>query len=241
VVGQAIGKVSHCVQRAAGRVSGPPSGGESDRDGSRDRANARGVDDKRVGKRDHGARARRSRPAAAKECSIGPVVWKSSVRGFAWESLLLGGKEGRPQVVAMTWWGREKGVEGQQRQQQERRLSRAARQWGGKVRHVAGSRVRHRSLALSALPLPRALCGAALQKGNKLLDDAGGERKAWEIARGQRSWGTEAKLLWDTHVRVYRCTRVLALPVRHPEYQGCLWLVVVREAQRTRTVVFAHQ
>jgi hypothetical protein len=145
------------------------------------------------------------------------VVWKSSVRGFAWESLLLVGKEGRPQVVAMTWWGREKGVEGQQRQQQERRLSRAARQWGGKVRHVAGSRVRRRSLALAALPLPRALCGAALQKGNKLLDDAGGERKAWEIARGKRSWATEAKLLWDRHVRVYRSTRVLALPVHHPE------------------------
>src|SRR5260370_34022574 len=103
------------------------------------------------------------------------------------------------------------------------------------------SRVRHRSLALAALPLPRALCGAALQKGNKLLDDAGRERKAWEIARGQRSWGTEAKLLGETQFRVYRRTRVLALPVRHPEYQGRLWLVVVREAQRTRAVVFAHQ
>src|SRR5258708_35883273 len=59
-----------------------------------------------------------------------------SVRGFEWESLLLVGKKGRPQVVAMTWWGREKGVEGEQRQQQEKLLARAARQWGGKVRHV---------------------------------------------------------------------------------------------------------
>ena len=42
-----------------------------------------------------------------------------SVRGFEWESLLLVGQSGVPQVVAMRWWGREKGVPGQQRQQQE--------------------------------------------------------------------------------------------------------------------------
>src|SRR5512142_1363431 len=59
-----------------------------------------------------------------------------SVRGFEWESLLLVGKQGRPQVVAMSWWGREKGVEGQQRKQQERLLARAARQWKRQVRHV---------------------------------------------------------------------------------------------------------
>lgn len=31
--------------------------------------------------------------------------------------------------------------------------------------------------------------------------------------------------------RVYRSTRVLALPVCHPEYQGPLWLVVVRQGK----------
>ncbi len=68
------------------------------------------------------------------------------------------------------------------------------------------------------------------KKGNKLIDASGQERKAWEIARGKRAWG-EAKLLWDTHFRVYRSTRVLALPVRHPEYRGPLWLVVVRQGK----------
>jgi len=78
--------------------------------------------------------------------------------------------------------------------------------------------------------LPPALCGAALQKGNKLIDACGHERKAWEIARGKRAWG-EARLLWDTHCRVYRSTRVLARPLRHPEYHGQLWLVVVRQGK----------
>jgi len=68
------------------------------------------------------------------------------------------------------------------------------------------------------------------KKGNKLIDAAGQERKAWEIARGKRPWG-EAKLLWDTHFRIHRSTRVLALPVRHPEYRGQLWLVVVRQGK----------
>ncbi len=76
-----------------------------------------------------------------------------SVRGFEWDSLVLVGKEGRPHVVAMRWWGRVKGVEGQQRKQQERLLVRAARQWKHQVRHVARSRLWHRSLALATLPL----------------------------------------------------------------------------------------
>src|SRR2546421_1044596 len=45
------------------------------------------------------------------------------VRGYEWESLLLVGADGIPQVVAMRWWQREKGVPGQQREQQERFLS----------------------------------------------------------------------------------------------------------------------
>lgn len=68
------------------------------------------------------------------------------------------------------------------------------------------------------------------KKGNKLPDAAGQERKAWELARGKRAWG-EARLLWDTHCRVHRSTRVLALPVGHPEYRGQLCLVVVRQCK----------
>src|SRR6266700_2486660 len=53
-----------------------------------------------------------------------------SVRGFEWESLLLVGKSGVPHVVAMKWWGREKGVAGQQRQHQRALLSQATLRWG---------------------------------------------------------------------------------------------------------------
>src|SRR5438105_947985 len=170
-------------------------------------------------------RLARSRKGVFNRPSSMPV----SVRGFEWESLLLLGQSGVPEVVAMKWWSREKGVPGQQRQQQQALLSQAAQRWGRQVRHVfdRGS---------GNGPWLWLLCRYLLRfvvrwkKGNKLIDACGQERKAWEMARGKRAWG-EARLLWDTHCRVYRSTRVLALPVRHPEYRGQLWLVVVRQGK----------
>ena len=153
-----------------------------------------------------------------------------SVRGFEWESLVLVGQQGRPQVVAMEWWGRQKGVAGQQRQHQQGLLDKAARLWGRKVRHVF-DRGYGTGPWLWRLWRCQVRFVVRWKKGNRLMDATGHERKAWQIARGKRSWGKEAKLLWDTHARVYRSTRVLALPVGHPEYQGRLWLVVVRQGK----------
>ncbi len=67
-------------------------------------------------------------------------------------------------------------------------------------------------------------------KGRKLIDATGEARKAWEPARGKRTWG-QARLLWDTHHHSFRSTGVLALPVRHADFQGPLWLVVVRQGK----------
>src|SRR3989440_1999029 len=170
-------------------------------------------------------RLTRSRKGLFNQPSRLPV----SVRGFEWESLLLLGQSGVPQVVAMKWWSRHKGVPGQQRQQQQVLLSQVAQRWGRQVRHVFDR-------CSGNGPWLWLLCRYLLRfvvrwkKGHKLIDASGQERKAWEIARGKRAWG-EARLLWDTHCRVYRSTRVLALPVHHPEYQGPLWLVVVRQGR----------
>jgi hypothetical protein len=150
------------------------------------------------------------------------------VPGFDWESLLLVGEEGRPQVVTMTWWEKQEGVPLQQRQQHHRLLSQVARRFGRRVRHVFDRGYAHGPW-LALLSRFRVRFVMRWKKGNQLLDASGQERKAWEIARGKRSWGTQAKLLWDTHTRTSRSTRVLALPVRHPAYPGLLWLVVVRQ------------
>jgi hypothetical protein len=77
-------------------------------------------------------RLARSRKGLYNQPSRMPV----SVRGYEWESLLLVGANGIPQVVAMRWWGRQKGVPGQQRQQQHSLLSQVAQRWGRQVRHI---------------------------------------------------------------------------------------------------------
>jgi len=41
-----------------------------------------------------------------------------------------------PQVVAMKWWSRQKGVPGKPRQQQQARLRQVAQRWGRQLRHV---------------------------------------------------------------------------------------------------------
>src|SRR6266566_1133781 len=45
-------------------------------------------------------------------------------------------------------------------------------------------------------------------------------------ARGKSSWGH--RMMWDEKTHEYRKMGVLALPVRHAEYAGPLWLVVGR-------------
>src|SRR5947209_3814898 len=170
-------------------------------------------------------RLARSRKGLFNQPSRLPV----SVRGFEWESLLLLGQSGVPQVVAMKWWGRQKGVPGQQRQQQPVLWRQAAQRWGRQVRHVF-DRGYGNGPWLWQLWRYQLRFVVRWKKGNKLIDASGQERKAWEMARGKRTWG-EARQLWDTHCRVYRSTGVLALPVQHPEYQGQLWLVVVRQGK----------
>ena len=152
-----------------------------------------------------------------------------SVRGFEWESLLLVGKSGVPELVTMKWWSRHHGVSGQQRQLHVSLLSQVRQRWGRRVRHIFDRGYGHGPW-LWHLGVNQVRFVVRWKKGNKLWDATGQERKAWEIARGKRAWG-EAKLLWDTHFRVYRSTRVLALPVRHPQYRGQLWLVVARQGK----------
>lgn len=68
------------------------------------------------------------------------------------------------------------------------------------------------------------------KRGTSSSRSQGCERKTWEINRGKRAWG-EPKLLWDRQNRQERATRVLAFPVRHPEYSEPLWVVVVRQGK----------
>ena len=151
------------------------------------------------------------------------------VPGMQWLGLLLLGYQGAPVLAAMRWWTRRGKYASDRRAVEGRLLSQCAHAWGQRVLHVfdrgfAGSpwldEVLSRHLRF-VLRWP---------KRYKLLDQRGQLRKAWEIARGQRSWCQ--RQLWDAHRHCWRKTGVLALPVRHPDHADqVLWLVVSRPGQ----------
>ena len=64
---------------------------------------------------------------------------------------------------------------------------------------------------------------------NCMLTDDRGSRRAWQISRGKRS--VDHRMLWDINRRQYRKTGIVYLPVRHPQMDQSLWLVVSRPGQ----------
>lgn len=60
-------------------------------------------------------------------------------------------------------------------------------------------------------------------KDYKLRDAQGNKRKAWQITRGKRSWAQ--RQVWDGRRKHWFQAGVVAVPVRHPEYEPALWLV----------------
>ena len=161
------------------------------------------------------------------------------VHGYEWESLLLVGAEGIPQVVAMRWWQRTKGVPGQQRKLQEGLLSQVASRWGRQVRHIFDRGYGHGPW-LWQLWRYHLRFVVRWKKGNKLIDEQDRERKAWEIAHGKRPWG-EARLLWDTHCRVYRTSLRAGFAGAPPRLSRTALAGGGAPRTRTRTVVSAHQ
>lgn|SRR5512146_164011 len=61
----------------------------------------------------------------------------------------------------------------------------------------------------------------------RLIDENGIEKKAWEIARGKRSW--EQRLIWDARRHCHRKIGVVAFAVADPVFHQPLWLVISRQ------------
>jgi hypothetical protein len=104
-------------------------------------------------------------------------------------------------------------------------LARCRRQWGREVRHVWDRGFASSQWLVQALETN--LCFVLRwPKRYRLLDNWGELRKAWEIARGKRTWST--RQLYDMRSGMRQTVGVLAIPVTHPEHARPLWLVVAR-------------
>jgi hypothetical protein len=147
------------------------------------------------------------------------------VPGIQWIGLVLLGMSGPPTVAAMRWWTARGERASDKRSEEALLLTSCATTWGRRVVHVWDRGFAGRAWLVQARDA-RARFVLRWPKGYKLVDATGRECKAWEIARGQRTWAY--RLLWDARRHCQRKTGVVAFAVTHPTDPQPLWLVVAR-------------
>ena len=147
------------------------------------------------------------------------------VAGLEWMGLLVSGLSGTPTVALMQWWSKRGERATDRRVVAGQLLSRCRRQWGRQVRHVWDRGFASSQWLFQALETDLRFV-LRWPKRYRLLDNWGELRKAWQIARGKRTWST--RQLYDLHSRTRQTVGVLAIAVTHPEHARPLWLVVAR-------------
>jgi hypothetical protein len=176
----------------------------------------------------HAARLKRIKPGFYTPPG-GPPVF---VPGLNWLATLLIGRSGPPVLASMRWWT-NRGAHTSDRRTEEALLLRDCVQaWGRRVIHIfdrgfcGGPWLRHLAGISHYAPTGNvARFILRWQKHYALRTPEGREMKAWEIARGKP---TQDRRTIPTRGGQPRLSGVLALPVRHPDYPGPLWLVVSR-------------
>ena len=166
-------------------------------------------------------RLRRIRPGFFNPPGGRPIC----VAGLQWLGLLLVGPAGPPTLVTMQWWTTRGARATDRRTVEAALLRRCIVAWGRRVCHLFDR-------GYAGRPWLTQLLDANLRfvlrwpKGYKLLDQWAEERKAWQIARGKRSWST--RVIRDTRSRELHKVGVVACSVTHPHHARPLWLVVAR-------------
>lgn len=146
------------------------------------------------------------------------------VPGMQWIGLLVSGLKGVPAVAAMRGWSSRGTGKSDKRSEETKLLHRCSRCWGRRVVHIwdrgfASSAWLHRVFKQDIRFILR------WPKRFKLVDTKG-NRNAWKIARGKRS--VDHRDIWDARRRCWRKTGILFLPVKHPNHETDLWLVISR-------------
>jgi len=152
----------------------------------------------------------------------GPPIF---VPGLHWLAVLLLGRQGPPTLAAMRWWT-TRGVFAQtSRELATGLLDDCAIAWGRRLLHIFDR-------GFAGSPWIGACLNRTLRflmrwpTNYKLLDAQGNKRKVWQITRGKRSWAQ--RQVWDGRRKQWFQAGVVAAPVRHPDYEQQLWLVVSR-------------
>jgi hypothetical protein len=147
------------------------------------------------------------------------------VPGLHWDGIAVLGMDGPPTLAHMEWWTTRGEHATTQRDVEQRLLARCAQAWGQNVLHV-WDRGYAGSPWLQAAITTKVRFVVRWKKGNKLLDNWGEARKAWEIARGKRAQGY--RMLRDPRTKQLIKVGVVVLPVTLLDHPQSLWLVVAR-------------
>ena len=151
----------------------------------------------------------------------GPPVF---VPGLHWLTVMVSGMHGPPALAAMDWWTSRGKLASDRTTQKTSLLSQCTEKWGRRVLHLFDR-------GFAGGPWLEELTGHRLRfimrwPTRYHLVDSSGNRPAWQVTRGKRSQGH--RQIWDLHRRQYRKTGIVFVPVRHPQVDGDLWLVVSR-------------
>ena len=151
----------------------------------------------------------------------GPPVF---VPGLHWLTVMIAGMHTPPALAAMTWWTSRGRLASNRSSQTTSLLLQCTRRWGQRVLHVFDR-------GFAGTPWLKQLADGQLRfiirwPTRYHLTDEKGSRPAWQIPRGKRS--QDHRQIWDLHRRQYRKTGIVAVPVRHPQVDGELCLVVSR-------------
>lgn len=167
------------------------------------------------------ARLKRIKPGYFNPPTDRPIF----VPGFNWLQVLVTGLQGAPVLAHLCGWTTRGEKASKRRVEEGKILKKVAKLWGRKVIHIwdrgfAGS-------PWTTVALDHHLRFVLRwNKSYHLIGPDGRKREVWKISRGKRSW--EHRMIWDARRRCLRKTGVMALPVRLPEDERQLFLVVSR-------------
>ncbi|GAB4203118.1 MAG: hypothetical protein OHK0022_26980 [Roseiflexaceae bacterium] len=147
------------------------------------------------------------------------------VAGLNWLGALVVGRSSAPTVAAMRWWTKRGTRTSDHRTEMQSLLEQCQRAWKQEVLHVFDRGYASGPWLTTFLQTPIRFV-VRWKKGQKLLDNWGESRKAWEITRGKRSQSYRS--LRDRSSGETRKVGLVVVPVNHPSHAQPLWLVVAR-------------
>jgi Transposase DDE domain len=167
------------------------------------------------------ARLKRIKPGYFNPPSGRPIF----VPGFNWLQVLVTGLQGAPVLAHLGWWTTRGEKASKKRQEEGKILNKVAKLWGRKVIHIWDRGFAGGPWTTLALDYHLRFI-LRWNKSYHLIGPDGRKHEVWKISRGKRSW--EYRMLWDARRRCHRKTGVIALPVRLPDDERQLFLVVSR-------------